>query len=268
MTRMSAGAVAAWPAAALVGFHDAECHGYDADLPVWRDLAAACPGPVLDIGAGTGRVSLDLAARGHDVTALDVDPALLAALDARAAARDLGVRTVVADAEVLPSPAEIGIGAGMRTGSGSRAPFGLVLVPMQTVQLLDDRPALLARVRRLLAPGGRVALAIADTLLPFDATRDVLLPDPDVAATPDGWRYESQPLALHLSERRARIERLRTAIAPDGTRTTAEDVIELRRLDAPTLAAEGEAAGLTPVPGARIDATDEHVGSAVVLLRG
>ena len=52
-------------------WHDLECGGYREDLPAWRALAAATGGPVLDVGAGTGRVSLDLAAHGVDVVALD-----------------------------------------------------------------------------------------------------------------------------------------------------------------------------------------------------
>jgi pyruvate/2-oxoacid:ferredoxin oxidoreductase alpha subunit len=46
---------------------------------------------VLDVGAGTGRVAIDLAARGIDVTALDLEPALLRALGERARARGLDV---------------------------------------------------------------------------------------------------------------------------------------------------------------------------------
>ena len=42
---------------------------------------------------------------------------------------------------------------------------------------------------------------------------------------------------------------------------------ELAVLDAPGLAAEGRAAGLTSVPGLRIPATADHVGSAVVVFR-
>ena len=63
-----------------VTWHDVEHGSYDADLPLWRQLADATGGPVLDLGAGTGRVSVDLAAQGHDVVALDSDPELLAEL--------------------------------------------------------------------------------------------------------------------------------------------------------------------------------------------
>ncbi len=52
-----------------VVWHDLECGGYSADLPLWRELAARCAvsagARVLDLGAGTGRVSLDLARAGH-----------------------------------------------------------------------------------------------------------------------------------------------------------------------------------------------------------
>ena len=71
-------------------WHDVECGGYAADLPLWRELAAREAGPVLDVGAGTGRVALDLARAGHDVTALDRDAG--AARRARRARRRGGRR--------------------------------------------------------------------------------------------------------------------------------------------------------------------------------
>ena len=51
-----------------VVWHDLECSGYDEDLPLWHALAAETGGPVLDVGAGTGRVSLELADAGVPVS--------------------------------------------------------------------------------------------------------------------------------------------------------------------------------------------------------
>ena len=48
-----------------VAWHEVENGSYDADLFLWRQLADTANGPVLDLGAGTGRVAADLAARGH-----------------------------------------------------------------------------------------------------------------------------------------------------------------------------------------------------------
>jgi len=46
-----------------VVWHDLECGAYLEDLPVWQRLAAQHGNPILDVGAGTGRVTLDLARR-------------------------------------------------------------------------------------------------------------------------------------------------------------------------------------------------------------
>ena len=233
-----------------VAWHDVECHAYAADLPLWRALARRQGDPVLDVGAGTGRVALALAADGHEVVALDREADLLTALGERAAEARVTVETLCADAQDFD--------AGV-------ARFPLVLMPMQTIQLLDDRPAFLACARRALRPGGLRAIALADELSAFDPA-DGALPDPDVGDVA-GWHLVSQPTAVRLGPDRSRIERVRTAHAPDGRRTVEPDAIELAVLDAPTLAAEGRAAGFTPVPGERIAPTGDHVGSAVVLLR-
>jgi SAM-dependent methyltransferase len=231
-------------------WHDLECGSYVADLPLWRELARDAAGPVLDVGAGTGRVALDLARAGHHVTALDRDPELLAALAERAAG--LPVATLVADA------------AGFDAGT---AAFALVAVPMQTIQLLPDREAragFFASARRALAPGGLVALAIADALESFEDTE---MPLPDTGEA-DGWRYVSQPTAVRRVEGGMQIERLRHTIAPGGGRTTAEDVVVLAAVGAAELEREGAAAGLRALPGRCVEPTDDHVGSRVVLLRG
>jgi SAM-dependent methyltransferase len=234
-------------------WHDVECGRYAADLPLWAELAREADGPVLDVGAGTGRVALRLAAAGHDVTAVDRDAELLDVLRERAAAAGLRVRTVVADAA--------GFDAGERA-------FALVAVPMQTIQLLPGaaaRAGFFASARRAVTPGGLVALAIAEELESFED--GTLMPLPDVEER-DGWRYVSQPTAVRERPEGTRIERLRHTIAPGGERSSEEDVIVLARLTADGLIAEGAAAGLRPEPTRQIEPTDDHVGSEVVILRG
>ena len=66
-------------------WHDLECGRYAEDLPLWRSLASEYGDPVLDVGAGTGRVTIELARAGHRVTALDIDAR--AADDARRTGR-------------------------------------------------------------------------------------------------------------------------------------------------------------------------------------
>ena len=83
---------------AAVIWHDVECGSYAEDLPLWRSLAAEYGDPVLDVGAGTGRVTLDLARAGYRVTALDRDPDLLAALGDRALGRNSEIVVVSSQA--------------------------------------------------------------------------------------------------------------------------------------------------------------------------
>jgi SAM-dependent methyltransferase len=195
-------------------------------------------------------VTIDLAARGHEVTALDLDADLLAALTQRAAG--LPVRTVAADAREFDL--------------GRR--FALVIAPMQTVQLLgrDGRRSFLRHAARHVEPGGTVAIALADALDAFDAEHDQP-PLPDMHED-GGVVYASRPLAVVDEGERAAIHRLREVVAPDGTRSQAPDVIRLDKVDADTVAAEGAEAGLRPLAPLSVPATDEYVGSTVVMLRG
>ncbi|MBS1871062.1 MAG: class I SAM-dependent methyltransferase [Actinobacteria bacterium] len=233
-------------------WHDLECGRYVADLPLWRELAAEAAGPVLDLGAGSGRVALDLARAGHDVTALDLDPLLLTALDARAAEAGLSVETVRADA---------------RDFSLARR-FALVLAPMQTIQLLggaEGRAGLLRCAQAALAPGGLLACALADALEGFDAEHTEP-PLPDVLER-DGWLFVSQPVAVRPDAAGTTIERIRQTVSPDGARTAEGDTIRLDALDGDALEAEGVALGFHPAGRRFVEMTDEHVGSEVVLLR-
>ena len=232
-------------------WHDLECGGYDLDLPLWRELADREGSPVLDIGAGTGRVALDLARRGHEVVALDRSAELLDALRERAA--DLAITTVAADARDFAIDRR----------------FPIVLVPMQTLQLLegpDGRARCLACVRAHLAPGGLLAVALADALECFDEEHDQP-PPPDLRDV-GGVVYASRPVRVRDLGGRAAIDRLRQIVALDGTLTTVENVVELDRLEPEVLEEEAVAFGLRAERRRRIPQTIEYVGSTVVMLRG
>jgi SAM-dependent methyltransferase len=244
-----------------VVWHDLECGSYDADLALWRELADAAAatartsaadaggGWVLELGAGTGRVSLQLARDGHRVWALDRDRELLAALRERAAAASLDrVETVCADA---------------RDFALGHADFALCVVPMQTLQLLggaEGRRACLACAGRHLTDGGLLACAIVTDVEPFDVRAGGRGPSAERGRV-NGTTYVSRPTLVEVNERVVRIERERTI----SSRAPALDVVELDLVSIGQLQRDGRAAGLTPAGTRTIPETREHAGSAVVV---
>ncbi len=231
-------------------WHDLECGGYVEDLELWRSLAHRSGGPVLDVGAGTGRVTLDLAKRGHEVTALDRDAGLLAELARRA--RGLNVETVLADARDF--------------NLGRR--FPLCLVPMQTIQLLPGtagRAEFLRCASAHLEPGGLLAIAISETLDLYEVLDGVPAPLPDMREL-DGVVYASHPTAVRADGPGFVLERRRETITAEGQRTVEYDNVHLERLTASELEREGSAAGLAVAGREEIPANDDYVGSTVVML--
>jgi SAM-dependent methyltransferase len=232
-------------------WHDVECAAYDLDLPLWRELADAAGGPVLDIGAGTGRVALDLARRGHDVTALDADPDLVHELAARARGRELRVKTAAADARSFELGRE----------------FALAIAPMQVVQLLGGaagRRSALACIRRHLRSGGLFAAALAD---PFDGVPEgeMVPPVPDIREE-DGWVYASTPVAVRRERETAAIDRHRQSVSPSGEVSEWVATIELDLVTAAELEREAGECGFRALERGWIPETREWTGSTVVML--
>jgi len=227
-------------------WHDVECGAYEADLPLWEELADEAGGPVLDLGCGTGRVALHLARRGQTVLGLDRDPELLAALVERAGA--------------LPAEAELGDAVEFALGTR----FGLALAPMQLLQLLDppQRAGCLRCIASHLRPGGLAALAIVPELPAAEAGTPPL---PD-AREVDGWVYSSLPVETRLDDGAIVIRRLRQTVSPDGELSEELDEVRLARLDPDEVEREARTAGLRPAGRREIPATPDHVGSTAVLL--
>jgi SAM-dependent methyltransferase len=243
-----------------VVWHELECGSYRADLALWRELAERHPGPVLDVGAGAGRVALELARAGHEVTALDLNPLLLEALGERAGG--LPVETVKADARALDL---------------DRRDFALCLVPMQTLQLMggeQGRGAFLRGARAHLRPDGLLACAILSTLEPFYCAEGDAGPPADRVAI-DGLLYVSRATRVREEHGRVLIERERRIVVDREAHATSSgvqpfrerDVIELDVLEQGTLEREAIAAGLRPEAACEVAPTDDHVGSIVVMLR-
>lgn len=238
-----------------VVWHDLECGRYREDLPLWLELAAGRVDhsqAVLDIGAGTGRVTIALAQAGHRVVALDRDALLLEELRRRAGA--LPVETVCADARDFDLPGR---------------EFPLIVVPMQTVQLLGGGEAHLAFfrcARARLAAGGQlaVAFAAAEDFEEFEWQEGDMAPLPDIAEI-DGRAYFSQPTAVRRIEGTFVLERHREVVEIDGARSGSDDRIALDIVTVESLQRAATRAGLRSLALRRIEASDEHIGSEVVI---
>jgi SAM-dependent methyltransferase len=232
-----------------VTWHDVECGGYAADLPLWAQLAAASTGPVLELGCGTGRVALHLAREGFEVTGVDSDAELVDETRRRAADESLPVTAEAVEVEHLDLERR----------------FGLIVAPMQLIQILPGEAArrrCLQRAAAHLRRGGVAAFAVVEDL-PAGTPPSPLLPD---VREREGWVYSSLPLGARLDGGALTVERLRQTVDPDGRLRETRNEVTLSQLSASRLEEEGRDAGLRPGGRRRVAATEAHVGSTVVLV--
>jgi len=242
-------------------WQDVECGSYSADLPLWRELVASAaiaagrPSRLLELGSGTGRVSLALAGRDCVAVALESDPRLVAALRSRASERQLPVRTLVADARSFELDER----------------FDLVLAPMQLAQLLlssKERRAMLRCIAQHLALGGRAALALLEPEEDWGAGAGSL-PIPDMLEKDDGWVYSSQPRSVRRVDagRSLQLDRIRAVVSPGGEQVEILWSERLALFGPEDLEGDARLAGLVPEPRRAVPATSDHVASTVVVLR-
>lgn len=237
-----------WSEAEL--WQQVEFGSYALDLPLWEQLAAEARGPVVELGAGSGRVALALAERGHDVIALERDPELAEAL--AESGRELPLVVIAGDVTELADLEGL-------------AEAALAIGPLQVAQLLgaEARARMLAGLAGSLARGGRAAFALVDESTLAERGSSSLPPDMREVC---GWVYSSEPLWVEVGDEALRMRRMRERVAPDGdlVRRVHDDV--LHRLAPEQLEAEAAAAGLRPCGRRTIEASPSEAGSIVVIV--
>jgi SAM-dependent methyltransferase len=125
------------------------------DVKFWQRLAAKTAGPVLELGCGTGRVTVPVARAGVHVVGIDRSASMLdrARKRVRRAKLDGHVQLVRGDVRFLPF---------------GPASFGLVAAPYGILQsLLDDATldAALASAYRTLRKGGMLGIDLVSDLI-------------------------------------------------------------------------------------------------------
>jgi ubiquinone/menaquinone biosynthesis C-methylase UbiE len=142
---------------ALARLYDLDLAEDPGDVELYRALARRTGDPIIELAVGTGRIAFPLAADGHRVVGVDLDPTMLARARARPrTARGGGLELVEADLVDAPENASV----------RAAGPYGLALLGLNSILLLasaERQRAALDSMARLLAPGG---VAVVDAWQP------------------------------------------------------------------------------------------------------
>ncbi len=217
----------------------AEHAHYDDDAGFWEEHADRLGGPVVDLGAAVGRVTIRVALQGHEVWAVDTDREMLDVLAERALRA--GVRGLI---HAVP---------GSMTDPLPVSDAGLVMVPMNTLQLLrqrSDQVRCLASAASGLRAGGEM---IFDLAMPH--LRETRALQGEILDTGRGLDGDTGDVLLHTTtfdevtpatgEVRMRI--VVDRIHRDGSRTSVERPHHLHLYDPDEIPALALDAGLEVV---------------------
>ena len=127
----------------LADLYDLE-YTHDYDIPFWLSIAEREAGPIVEWGAGTGRISIPLAAAGHDVTAVEISGRMVE----RGKKKRENVGWIVGD---------------MRSVDPGRR-YGLAICAFNSFLCLnsvDDALAFLRNAHEHLVPGGLLGIEVS-----------------------------------------------------------------------------------------------------------
>ena len=133
------------------GIYDSVYSHVRDDIPFYVDEARRAGGPVLELGCGTGRVTIPVAQEGIDIVGVDSSPRMLDVARGKAVALSKSSGTVTL------------VEADMRDVDLGTDRFNLVTIPFRSfLSLLSvpDQMQTLDNIRCLLAPGGRLVFNV------------------------------------------------------------------------------------------------------------
>ena len=127
----------------LADLYDLE-YAHDYDVPFWLALAERERGPIVEWGAGTGRIATSLARAGHEVIAVELSEAMVEA----GRTKEPGIRWVCGD---------------MRDAELDRR-YGLAVCAFNSflcLRSVEDALAFLENAREHLLPGGLLGVEVS-----------------------------------------------------------------------------------------------------------
>lgn len=120
---------------------------YTSDIDFYVDLARHAQGPALEVACGTGRIYLRALATGADIDGLDLNPAMLAVLERKAAAAGLKPRVRLGDMRDFTMPRR----------------YALITIPFRSFMHVTekaDQVRALRCIREHLDPDGRLVFNV------------------------------------------------------------------------------------------------------------
>ncbi|HEX5591637.1 MAG TPA: class I SAM-dependent methyltransferase [Candidatus Limnocylindrales bacterium] len=232
------------PTAADTGAEIARLYDLDlsvdpGDVDLYLALAARTDRPIVELAVGSGRIAVPLAAAGHRVTGIDLDPAMLARARVRAA--DAG--------EAVAGRIELVHGDLFTTRPPGSGRFGLAILALNTILEIGGRRQqreAIGVMAELLGPGGIAVVdawqPLAEDLVRFDGRvslewlRNDHETGRDVTKLAAAW-YEGATRAVTLTV-------IFDEAAPGGSPVRWTRVDALHLVSADELRAHAEDAGL------------------------
>jgi SAM-dependent methyltransferase len=170
--------------------YDLENHEFEPDGPFLLEIAKRASGSVLELGCGTGRLTIPPAQNGVDITGLDVVPGMLEYAKQKAGA--LPIQWIRADAR------EYQLGRSFRFIFESGGVF-------QHMLTRPDQEAFLARVREHLEGDG---LFVCTSIFPHPDLLSTVDIEKDwfITQHPEGWEIQVSGTEYYDDVRQVKVE--------------------------------------------------------------